>query len=184
MSQRLHGAPIVEYPDRKRMFLFAFGSLVFVLLGGWMIFSGIRGEEPLLIAVVGLAAVLFFGLTLLFFLYHLVKRQPTLRVDEEGLLDTSSLVAGGLIAWGEISELKLYTYHGQTFIGINLHDADAYLARQSGLKRLLMRVNKGLVQAHVNIAQPGIATPLHVLYEEVKRRWEQATYAAEGKASD
>ncbi|GBF75799.1 hypothetical protein PA598K_04231 [Paenibacillus sp. 598K] len=184
MSQRLHGAPIVEYPDRKRMFLFAFGSLVFVLIGGWMIVSGVRGEEPLLIAVIGLAAVLLFGLALLFYLYHLVKRQPTLRVDEEGLLDTSSLIAAGRISWGEISEVRLYTYHGERFIGINLHDPDGYLVRQGWLIRLFMRWNKRLVEAHVNIAQTGIATPLHVLYEEVRRRWLQATHAAEGKASD
>ena len=175
MIQQATNAAHVEYPSRIRALFLILGSLLFVVAGIWMIQSYLSGEDTIVTALVGVVCILFFGIALLFSIVLLFKRTPTLQLDEEGIIDNSSLIPGGRIRWDEISEIQLYSYKGQPFIGINLNKPDDYLAEQSVINQQLMRVNKGLVQAHVNIGRQGISSPLPELYEEMKRRWLAAT---------
>lgn len=140
-----------------------------------MIQSYLSGDDTIVTALVGVVCVLFFGIALLFSIALLFKRTPTLQLDEEGIIDNSSLIPGGRIRWEEISEIQLYSFKGQSFIGISLHNPEDYLAGQSVMNQQLMRVNNRLVQVHVNIGRPGISSPLPKLYEEMKRRWMTAT---------
>jgi len=92
-------------------------------------------------------------------------------INEEGILDNSSYIAGGLIRWDDIHNIELYQLAGQKMIGIQLKDPDSYLESQQGLKRQLIKINQGMVQAPVNIAQSALRMPLVQIYEEMHIRW-------------
>ncbi|WP_279588825.1 STM3941 family protein [Paenibacillus castaneae] len=76
--------------------------------------------------------------------------------------------------WTDIQEISIYEFMGQKFIGLKLEDTDHFMSQQSGLKKWLMRMNKGMVQAPVNIAQSAISISLEELYVMMVSTWQRA----------
>ncbi|MHA7963882.1 STM3941 family protein [Paenibacillus sp. CAU 1782] len=161
-----------EYPDKKRLALMTLGSLAFVAVGLWMIISGNWVE-----AIFGVASVLLFGAALLFFLSRLLGRKPSLFINEEGIIDDSSYVSAGTIAWDEIEDIGMTEYSGQRWISIKLRDPQAFLQKQPGFKRWLMNLNNALVDAPIHISQEMLSVPLGRFYEMVLEKWKRSAGA-------
>ncbi|GIP41205.1 hypothetical protein J31TS4_44850 [Paenibacillus sp. J31TS4] len=168
------GQQYVEYPSRKKSFGLLVSALVFVLLGILLTAVGLGEEESAAIAGIGIICTLFFGFCLAYLLLRFIRRTPSLVVDDEGIVDQSSAIGGGRIRWDEMEDLKLYVFMNQAFIGIRLHDPESFLDRQGTWKRLLMKANRRMVDAPVNIAQTAVALPLDELYELLVGRWAAA----------
>ncbi|PZD92957.1 hypothetical protein DNH61_25485 [Paenibacillus sambharensis] len=166
---------IVEYPSTRKLLMLLLGSLVFVAMGLLLMMVGLSEEDGSLgMTLVGIVTLAFFGACLLYFVYRLFNRKPSLIINDEWIEDNSSYTAGGRIKWEDIREIALYEMMGQRFLGIKLHDEDAYLQRQSGFKKWLMKVNSGMVQAPVNIPQNGIKMKLEALHDIMAVKLEQA----------
>lgn len=165
---------LVIYPSTTKTIGLVLAALVFVVLGVVFIGVGQTGEEgsPGLVVIGGISVV-FFGACLVYLVYRLFNRKPSLIVNDEGIVDHSSAIGGGELKWADIEEIMLYDYMGQRFIGIRLHDTETFLARQSGLKKTLMKANQGLVQATVNITQVAVKMPLEDLYVLMMEKWER-----------
>ncbi|MEY9096432.1 STM3941 family protein [Paenibacillus sp. RC84] len=165
---------LIIYPSTKKTIGLALAALVFVVLGVVFIGAG-QSEEERSLGLVGIGgvSVVFFGACLVYLVYRLFNRKPSLIVNDEGIVDHSSAIGGGELRWADIEEIMLYDYMGQRFIGIRLHDTETYLARQSGFKKALMKANQGLVQATVNITQTAVKMPLEELYELMMEKWER-----------
>ncbi len=158
-----------EYPDKKRMALFSLGSFAFVAIGIWMILSGgwIEG-------IIGVISILFFGAALVFFLTRLLGRKPSLFINEEGIIDDSSYVSAGTIAWDEIEDIGITEYSGQQWISIKLRDPQAFLQKQPRFKRWLMNLNNTLVDAPIHISQEMLSVPLGRFYEMMVDKWKRS----------
>ncbi|NMO96553.1 STM3941 family protein [Paenibacillus lemnae] len=163
---------LVIYNKSGKLILFA---LLFVLAGVAMMYSGMSEEESsMIITIIGAVTILFFGLCLIYLIARAVNRKPALIINEEGITDHSSYVEGGLIRWHEIEDVTLYEMMNQRMIGIKLLNPDAFLSQQKGFKKLLMRANKGMVSAEVNISGSAISENLDKVYLIILKRWKTA----------
>ena len=164
---------LIVYPRLGKMLTY---SVIMVVIGIELTVLGIIPEEPeMFVMVAGIICTVLFGLCLIFFVYRSIHKKPAVIVNAEGILDHSSYTSGGFIPWSDIREVSLYTYMNQHFIGIHLHDTEQYISKQSGFKKLLMKMNSRIVDAPVSISGNGISTPIAVLYKEIGEQWQEAT---------
>lgn len=164
--------PLEVYMGKGKLWMLAFGCLVFIVIGSWIFSEYLNENMTLFYGIVGLACILLFAACLIYFIRKLFDHSPAIVIDSEGILDNSSYIAGGLIRWDDILNIELYQLAGQKMIGIQLKDPDSYLAGRQGLKRQLMKINQGIVQAPINIAQSALRMPLVQIYEEMVIRWQ------------
>ncbi|UVI30804.1 STM3941 family protein [Paenibacillus spongiae] len=166
---------LVVYPSPRKLLGLCAASIIFVLIGGGMIAISLSEEDSSVpILVIGLISILFFGLCLIYVLYRLLNKKPSIVLDDQGIMDDSSYIGGGLLRWDQIEEIMLYDFMGQRFIGLKLVDTQAFLTQQSGLKKVLIKLNRGMVKAPVNISQQGVTMPLGELYVQMMERWERS----------
>jgi hypothetical protein len=170
--------PIIIHASRGRLFLLFLSAAGFVAVGCWMLTlpDGKLDLEGRIAAWVGIP---FFGLCGGFALWRLIRPGPVLRIDERGITDHSSAVAGGFIAWSEISGASVYSVGNQKILGIELIDPQAFLARTSGLKRLVMRANAKWFKYPVNISAVTLPVTVEELLALVNRRAGAQTWGAE-----
>lgn len=162
----------IVYPKYGRMLVLTFVSLIFVGLGITFLSLSFNDGFEFLLALLGVISILFFGLGFVFFLKNLLIRKPALILSDDGLMDQSSYIAPGFLKWEEIMEVQFYQYGGQPFLGIITSDSELIIQRSSGLKRLLNRMNKGLVKAQVSIPVNNLDCDDETLINEITIRWE------------
>lgn len=146
---------IIVYPDRARLFGYALVYLVAealmtlpFLANAKAVFSPYRATHPVetvfaacfgaLVAVL----MLLLALLLVFTLYRILVRKPSIIVNSDGIVDGCSLIAGGkgLIRWDEILAIMLYAYNKRTvYLGVIPRDEQALFLRSSPLARLFQR---------------------------------------------
>lgn len=116
--------------------------------------------------IIMVAVVLaFFGGGGVFLAYRLFKPRPALLLTPEGLMETASALGAGLVPWEDIEEIFAYTFSGQRFLGIRVRDPQALFSRVGPVKRLLMRINKRMVNASINISQVALTMTVDELLE-------------------
>jgi hypothetical protein len=81
-----------------------------------------------------------FSLPLLYSCYRLLKRSPALIISQEGIFDNASIFSAGMIRWEEIKSLFIYNVMDNRLLGIIPFDVETILARQSSVKRFLLRI--------------------------------------------
>jgi len=110
---------------------------------------------------VGIVGVIFFGAATVVGIVQGARRGPRLTLDAHGVHDRTLGV--GVIEWSDITNAEPYGVARQPFVALHVRDASKYLARASGLKRFLARLNRrsGLTPFSVNLV--GLdADPWHV----------------------
>lgn len=164
---------IEVYASKGKTWLLLLVAIGFVAAGIWMFRLALTGEESWVIGGIGVISILFFGICLLFMLKSLFELLPVLEIDDGGVLDRSSYVAGGRILWTEVEDISIFNVANQPTIGIRLRNPQAFLERQNGIKRWLISVNRKLTGAPVNISRPGMTMPLTKIYEAMMIRWDK-----------
>ena len=108
---------------------------------------------------------------------YLHWNRPALILDEKGILDqTTTMQGAGRLEWGDINELRLYTYMSVSHLGIVPVDVDKAFSRHNFLKKAFLRYNRGLGYAPYNIAQPTIEMPLEELVKLIRDKgWFKGT---------
>ena len=109
-----------------------------------------------------------FGLLLIYVCYRLLKPTPSVIINREGIVDNASVFSAGMIRWEEIKSMFIYKYMGKPFLGIIPVDIETILARQSGIKRFLFRVNKGMTQAPFAIPEVGLPMSVAELLAKIQ----------------
>lgn len=155
-EKRIDEAVTVEQGSR-RMLVRALGSFLFVVICGTIIApGGLVSDPPLIVWGVAIIGVVFFGFTGLWLLREAISNSsdntPAIMVNSDGISDHSSALSAGNLRWDEIDQISLTTISGQPMVTISPSDIDKYVARQTPLKRILMRINTTLMDAPVAIA--------------------------------
>lgn len=145
------------------------GALAFVALGVLMMIVEMR--QGLFAKFMGLVTIGFFGAVAVSVLKHLVFLGPAVVINAKGIVDNSSGVSVGFVAWDEIEEIREYTVQNQTFLGIELKDVNKVLARQPKWKRSVIRANLKLGAAPVNIPQSVLGIKVSDLVREIETRF-------------
>lgn len=167
----------VVYPKRRRMILLCFGSLIFVLLGVllYAIADLETGNAILGTKAFGILCIAFFGLCFLHYAKVIFKRKPAIVISKQGIIDNSSFISHGRIAWEEIADLSVVHFGGQDYLGIYTYDPDLIIRRTSGIKKWLNWMNKELLDTQVNIPIKALDCPLEELVDVIYSRWQKAT---------
>ena len=164
---------LVIPPSRIRLVGTLLGALAFVALGALMMVVEMR--QGLFAKFVGLVAIVFFGAIAISVLKHLVTLGPAIIINEKGIVDNSSGVSVGFIAWEDIAEVREYTFENQTFLGIMPKDLDKLLAKQPKWKRTAIRANLKLGAAPVNIPQAMLGVNVSDLAREIETRFRRGS---------
>lgn len=166
---------LVIYPKKGKMILYGIGCLVFVAIGGILFLLGLtdNGNDRLKLLAIGGVVFVFFGLCMVYWVKTMVKRKPAIIINHEGITDQSTYIAAGLIRWGEIEDIDFIQFGGQTYLGIFTKDPDLIVNRSSSFKRMLNRMNKGLLPSQVNIPVKILDCSVEVLIDRINKEWEK-----------
>lgn len=164
----------IVFPKTGRMIWLGVMCAVFVLLGGAFLGFVIVEDETLWLGVVGVVTIIFFGLCMIYYVKEVINRKPVLTVSGEGIIDRSSFIGAGLIKWEEIADIDFINFGGQVFLGIYTHDSKLIINRTTGIKSMLNNVNKGLVDAQVNIPAKNLDCNMEELVKVINNHWAKA----------
>ncbi len=145
---------IVVRTGRIRLFLLFLGSVAFVTAGIWFAVRpplGIPLAREFCVAL-GLVTLLFFGIGGGILLRRLLGHRIALIVDRNGIVDNSTVMPAGRIAWDEITRIGIVTTSRDTrSIGIDVQDREALYARVKHGSTL--RENARMFEYPVHIAE-------------------------------
>ncbi|MGN7783868.1 STM3941 family protein [Niabella sp. 22666] len=172
----------IEIPLSKRKIMVAlFISLLFVALGFWLVIArpnpnggnAILGN-PILIVVVGLAAIVFFGMGILVLIRKLKDKRPGLIVSDEGILDNASGVAAGVIPWADIQKIKLAQVMSQKFLMLIVKDPEQYIQRETNaIKRKGMELNYKNYGSPISISAGSLQIGFNELQALLMEKWQK-----------
>lgn len=160
---------LVVRASRTRLMALAAGSICFVLIGVWL--TSLTREMGAPLAIVGMAAVVFFGLCGWYAVRRLARQEPALVINSEGIFDNASTLGIGWIRWDEIAQMQEYEFQGQTLLGIAPKDLERLLASQPAWKRSVIRANIALGAAPINIPQVILPVKVADLLETIGQRY-------------
>lgn len=119
---------------------------------------------------VAFSSISFFGLCLVYAASRLLFPKPSVVISRNGIYDNASAVSAGMLKWEEIAEIKPYNFMGNRALGIVPVDLETVIARQPLIKRLLFKMNKGLVNAPFSIPQVGLSVSVDELLKMINER--------------
>ena len=119
--------------------------------------------------------LLLFGAATLYFGYRLVRRRSALRLDADGLVDTSGPASVGRVRWDEVIEAIPIRIGVASMIGVQVRDPDAVLAGVNPVKRALGAANGDLAGTPVWINAQGLpADEVAGLVNSYRAQWAKA----------
>jgi hypothetical protein len=167
----------IEIPlSKKKITLILIGAIVFVALGVWFVmepdtFSKGPLRSPTVVSIVGIVAIVFFGILGFYALRKLPDSKPGLILDETGLTDNSSAVAAGHILWTDIESLSVITIQKQSSIMLHVKDPQAYIDRQTGIfKKKMMQMNYKMYGSPIALNASGLTITFDELYKLISER--------------
>lgn len=151
------------------------GSLIFVLIGLWMLLTPghVLDNGTILVTllgvmsfrIVGIVTIVFFGFCAVYIGRKMYDDRPGLIINDEGITDCSSGAAVGLVKWRNITGIRTTEIVGQKFISLDVNNADEIIADTQGAQRKLVAANNKLYKSPVHIA----ATSLKCSFEELEK---------------
>lgn len=172
--------PTIEIPLSKAKVVRAlFISVVLVALGLWLVIARPQTGNPVLgnpvlIVVVGLASMLFFGMGIIVLIRKLNDKRPGLVITGEGIMDNASGVAAGVIPWSEIEEIKVARVMSQQFLMLIVKHPQQYIQRQTNaIKRKGMELNYKNYGSPVSISAASLKIGFKELETLLRENWEK-----------
>ena len=162
---------VAIYPKKVKLFGLAMGALLFVILGFYLaqnrVAMGLSLRTIIIACYVGIP---FSGLCLVYAIYRLLIPKPVVVINYEGIFDNASAVGAGMLKWEEIADVFAYDFMGQRMLGIIPVNEEVVLRRQSRLKRVMAKMNKGIAAAPFNIPQQVLPISVDELLCRVEER--------------
>jgi hypothetical protein len=162
----------IEIPlSKSKMTRTFLGSLMFVGLGLWFLINPPKSNHwlfgnPTIIFIIGLAAVIFFGLAAVTIFRKFSDKKPGLIISKKGITDNSSGVSAGLIPWTDIQEVKISQVMNQKFLMFNVRNPQDYFDKVTNpLKRNAMKMNYKTYGSPISISSNSLQTNFDDLYK-------------------
>lgn len=123
---------IIILLSKIKIFLLFLCSLAFVACGLWIIITQPEGRyNKYYLLIVGIAAVVFFGMCAAALFIKLFDGQPGLIIDERGITDNAGTFAAGFIPWTDITGIESVKQASQKFILVYVRNPEEYVNRQT-----------------------------------------------------
>jgi len=164
----------IEIPlSKKKLLVGIGGSILFVALGLYLtttIADKQRRFNPTMVKGVGIASILFFGVTGIYGIKKMFDKTIGLIIDENGIFDNTSASSVGLIKWTDITEIKTEQVASTKFLLIYTANPDFYLDRVKGFKRKLMEGNNRMYGTPLSITSNTLKYNFNDLEKLIKDR--------------
>jgi hypothetical protein len=148
----------IEIPLNKSKLIFGIiASIVFVLLGVWMIISAPNGDSstifkiPVLKFIIGLICVVCFSFILIITLRNLINNKLAFTINREGIIDNSSNFSVGFVSWKEIEHIQPSQIGLHKILLIMVSNPNDYINRapnkliQRAMRSNLVRYNTPII---------------------------------------
>ena len=161
---------IVIASSKLKLGLMLLGAFLFVAGGLWLYaIADTQGRySPIYVKAVSVAAIGFFGLCGIFVLFKLFDRSPGLILDREGIIDNSSGVSAGRVAWRDIRDIQVISVYGQRFLAFVVGEPEKYLGKGNLVKRWFVRMNYRMYGTPVFISANTLKMKLDDLEEQIR----------------
>ncbi len=153
----------IEIPLSKiKMLFLILGSLLFVVLCIFIIMNAENMQtrklnNPMIIRIIALVGLLFFGIILVSILKKMFSKEPGLIIDKDGIYDNSSGVSVGRIKWKDIIEIRKVKVSGTKFMLIDVHNPNEYINNINGfIKKQAMKANMKKYGTPISISAAGL----------------------------
>ena len=162
---------VVIYPKKVKLLAITMGALLGVILGFYFAQNRVEMGLPLRVVIItSYVGIPFSGLCLIYAVYRLLMPKPVVVISDEGIFDNASAVGAGMLRWEEIADVFAYDFMGQRMLGIIPVNEEVVLGRQSRLKRVMAKMNKGIAAAPFNIPQQVLPISVDELLCRVEER--------------
>jgi hypothetical protein len=157
--------------SKLKLTLMTLGAALFVAGGLWLfaVADAQSRYPPIYVKAVSVLAVGFFGLCMLYGVLKLFDRAPGLVLDREGIIDNSSGLAAGRVAWREIREVRVVSVKGQRFLALLVTDPQKYLGKGNALIRWFVEMNYRMHGTPILVS----AHSLKVTLDDLEKRIEE-----------
>lgn len=162
--------------SKKKIVLLILGSILFVVAGIWMFVYQADNQtrfNPLLVKIVGIAAVVFFGITGAVGIQKLFDTQMGLIIDQNGITDNSSGVSVGFIDWADVRNLRTSQVMSTKFILIEVADPEKYISKATNFKARLLRQNLNMYGTPLCIASNTLDFSFNELENLLQKAFEE-----------
>jgi len=113
----------------------------------------IKGNEArkILHTAVMIISALFFGVALIFLLFRIIRPKDVLIINENGFTDRSAISSVGFVPWASVEQIYISSVMNQSFISVEIHDADNFKSLSPRHKRIFRKANSSLGFPAINI---------------------------------
>ena len=177
----MSGENQIEIPlSKQKMYLMLFGSIIFVVIGTWLVVNPPKSNHPIfgnpmVILISGISAIIFFGYTSFILFKKLPDNKPGLIINSEGIIDNSSGVSAGIVLWTDIIEISTANVMNQKFLMFIVKNPEEYINRQNGIvKRKAMEINYKTYGSPISISANTLDTNFEELYKLLKRKFKES----------
>jgi len=160
---------VVRAPRLKLLFLFVLDVIMVAASACLAIFHFV----PPVTELVGWAGILFFGLCGGWILSRFFSHRISLVLDRDGLVENSSALPTGRIAWEQITRIGITAVHNQRFLGIDVRDRALLPSSTSKFRRWIDDQNLGITGFPVNIPSTTIDRTLEELHDLIAKYWKE-----------
>ncbi len=131
------------------------GSLLFVIGGIYMLWDAenFTSLNPLVIRIIGTAAILFFGFGVFVSIKWLVKDQVVLVIDSKGININPKKSLSERIEWENIEGFSEIKIHGTKIIVINVNNPNHWIEQEENvIRKRMMKFNLSYCKSPFNIS--------------------------------
>ena len=159
--------PITHYANPKNRVLLIQGAVLLLLVCVWALqlpvsTTGLHGRFLAWVGVVLLPPAAAYHLI------RLVRRQPSVVLDANGLRDLTSAFPAGLVPWQEIDSVAVTSLKGTKQVSITLKDNDRFLARLGPVHRALAKTALRMGCPVIGIAETEISIQPEQLADQIQ----------------
>ena len=104
-------------------------------------------RNPQTIRIVGIAAVIFFGVAGVYGLRKLFVKTIGLTIDKNGITDNTNASSVGLINWTDITKIRTEEVMSTKFLLIFIDNPEKYLDKVNSFKRKLLKGNTDVTKS-------------------------------------
>lgn len=167
--------PLTIPLSKGKQFVGLCGAICFVALGAWMwtyADEQTRYRPTYVIAVAG-TCVVFFSIAAVCILMKIFDNRPGLILDPQEIVDNSSAVPAGRIAWSDIRGFSISDVHRQSLLAILVHDPDKYTVHGTFIRRHIARANLRMYGSPIQISSNSLKITFDDLVATITAHYEK-----------
>jgi len=169
--------------SKNKIILLFLGAIIFVILGVWLAIeperfsnSVYRPRSAEFIKIVGMVALVFFGVCSVFIFKKLFDKKYGLIIDKNGITDNSNGTSVGLIKWTDIVGIRIEQVYSQKFIIVDVSNPEYYIELKKGrIGKMAMKANFNRYGSPISITANSLKTNFEDLKEKIYKQYKKNT---------